>query len=345
MTDTISAGDDRPEASGDGGGDRDRGQLVLVAGLALAVVLVALVLVTNTAIYTENLATRDDGVGEAEALGYRAAVVDGVGGIVDRENAAEYDDRTALKANVSAGVAELDILLRESAARRSASATVNRSAATYVDGRLVRENGTAADPHPFTNETGAANWTVATDLNETRGARGYVAVVNGSDLASASESDPDDAFHVVVTNGTTSWHAYVYKDTADGEITIAVKAAGDSVSDTTEVCSTPAANATVDFTGGTLDGEDCGGFALGGDVAGRYDLLVRNGDVAGGGYDLTVRTEGAGAVSSGNVTEGASVDSPYSVPAVYAVRVPVVYETADLEYRTTVRVAPGERDA
>ncbi|PSQ04009.1 hypothetical protein BRC97_11845 [Halobacteriales archaeon QS_6_71_20] len=212
-----------------------------------------------------------------------------------------------------------------------------------MNGSLIRENGTAADPQPFTDATGTANWTVATDLNETRGVRGYVAVVNGSELASASASDPGDAFHVVVTNGTAAWHAYVYED--GGNITVAVKAAGDPVSNTTEACSTPAANASVDFTAGTLDGEDCGGVALGGDVDGRYDLLVRNGDAAGGGYDLTVRTEGSGAVSTGNVTEGASVPTPYSVPAVYAVRLPAAYETAELEYRTVVRVAPGERDA
>lgn len=342
----MSPPDGPSDVGGAGGSDADRGQLVLVAGLALAVVLVALVLVTNTAIYTENLATRDDGVGEAEALGYRAAVVDGVGGIVDRENADEYDDRTALEANVSAGVAELDSLLGESAARRAASASVNRSAATYVNGTLIRENGTAADPNSFTNATGTAvNWTVATDLNETRGVRGYVAVVNGSELASASESDPGDAFHVVVTNGTTAWHAYVYNDTADDEITVAVKPAGEPVSNTTAVCSTSAANATVEFTGDALVGRDCGGFAFGGDVDGRYHLLVRNGNTAGGGYDLTVRTEDAGTVSAGNVSVTGTADSPYAVPAVYAVRLPIAYETAELEYRATVRVAPGERDA
>ncbi|MFC6793888.1 hypothetical protein ACFQFH_05440 [Halobaculum halobium] len=78
---------------------------MLVAGFALAVVLVALVLLANTAIFTENLATRDNGVGEREVLGYRASVVDGAGGIIDRENAAEYDGHDPLEENVTAGQA------------------------------------------------------------------------------------------------------------------------------------------------------------------------------------------------------------------------------------------------
>ena len=63
-------------------GRRDRAQLMLVTALALAVVLVVLVLLVNTAIYTENLATRGVDVGADDALEHRAAVVDGVGGVV-----------------------------------------------------------------------------------------------------------------------------------------------------------------------------------------------------------------------------------------------------------------------
>ena len=125
---------------GDAGStEDDRGQLVLVAGLALAVVLLALVLLANTAIYTENLATREDGVGERDVLGYRASVVDG-----------EYDSRTALEANVSDGVARLDGLLRGSAARRAAGARVDTDATAFVEGALIRRNGTVSDPDPFT---------------------------------------------------------------------------------------------------------------------------------------------------------------------------------------------------
>ncbi len=341
MTDTIPAGDDRSDASDADGGDRDRGQLVLVAGLALAVVLVALVLVTNTAIYTENLATRDDGVGETEALGYRAAVVDGVGGIVDRENAAEYDDRAALKANVSAGVAELDSLLRESAARRSASATVNRSAKTYTGGVLVRQTNGSRE---FDSAAGPADWTLLYDTNRTRA---FEATVENSSLATTNASAVDGAFTVVVASNssTEAWRAYVYENDSTGDIAVAVRSAGESSA--TQVCSVDAANATLGFTEGSLGGESCPGLDWREGVTTSYDLKYRNGSNARGTYNLTVRGTRdileTSSLNNGTATD--DPDSPYYVPAVYAVRLPITYETNELEYRTTVRVAPGERDA
>lgn len=332
----------------------DRGQLVLVAGFALAVVLVALVLLTNTAIFTENLATRDNGVGERDVLGYRSSVVDGAGGIVDRENAAEYGDgeRDLLEGNVSDGLAALDSQLREAAGRNAASARTDVDAATFTDGSLVRQNGTVADPRQFTNATGAPNWTVATDLERAgdgNATRAFVAVVTADSLASVSASDPDEAFHVVVTNGSAAWHAYVYENSSSGAIAVGVESVGEPASATTQVCSVSASNATVDFTGRSLGGADCPGLAFGGDVAGSattdgYDVLVRNGDRAAGGYDLTVRTAGSGSVSTGNLSTPPSADEPYSVPAVYAVELPIEYRTSEVTYAETVRVAPGERD-
>jgi len=140
----------------------------------------------------------------------------------------------------------------------------------------------------------------------------------------------------------------VYQN-ASGGIAVGVKSAGEPVSATSEVCSVAASNATVDFTGGSLGGVDCPGLAFGGDVAGSattdgYDVLVRNGDRAAGGYDLTVRTAGSGSVSTGNVSATPSADEPYRVPAVYAVEFPIEYRTGEVTYAETVRVAPGERD-
>lgn len=329
-----------------------RGQLVLVAGFALAIVLVALVLLANTAIFTENLATRDNGVGEPDVLGYRSSVVDGAGGIVDRENAAEYDDREPLEENVTAGLAALDSQLRESAARRAASARADIDAAAYTEGALVRQPGDADDPRQFTNTSDDPDWTVATELERVgdgNATRAFVAVVTANLLEPASASDPDDAFHVVVTNGSAAWHAYVYENSSNGEIAVGVKAAVEPVSATSEVCSVSASNATVDFTGGTLGDVDCPGLAFGGEVAGSttddgYDVLVRNGDRAAGGYDLTVRTEGSGSVSAGNLSATPSADDPYHVPAVYAVELPIEYRTSEVTYAETVRVAPGEPD-
>ncbi|UIO98514.1 hypothetical protein Hbl1158_08045 [Halobaculum sp. CBA1158] len=352
LTGAFACDADRPPYRGggrggggdsDGGGDErgdDRAQLVLVAGLALAVVLVALVLLTNTAIYTENLATRDNGVGERDALGYRASVVDGVGGIVDRENAAEYDDPADVRENVSDGVAELDVALRGSAARSAASARVNRSAATYVEGVLVRHRN---DSREFTSAAETADWTIAYDTNRTRA---FAATVERSSLASTNDSALDGAFTVEVAANSSAdtWAAFVYRNQSTGDIAVATSPAGGTGA--TEVCSVDAPNATVGFTTGTLAGEECPGLDWREGIDSSYDLSFRNGTNAAGTYDMTVRgTTGLlnlVTLNDGTVTD--DPDSPYHVPAVYAVEVPIRYETNELTYRADVRVAPGEHD-
>lgn len=57
--------------------NHDRGQLILITGLVIAVVLVGTVMILNTAIYTENLATRDTGDDTSEAIEFRNVVIDG----------------------------------------------------------------------------------------------------------------------------------------------------------------------------------------------------------------------------------------------------------------------------
>lgn len=66
--------------------DRERGQLVLLSGLLLATSLVALVLILNSAIYTENLATRNDGVPATDAIEYRENARQGAAGAIEHVN-------------------------------------------------------------------------------------------------------------------------------------------------------------------------------------------------------------------------------------------------------------------
>lgn len=72
----------------------DRGQLILITGLVIAVVLVGTVMILNTAIYTENLATRDTGDDTSEAIEFRNVVIDGTREILGNEN--ETDPEGAL---------------------------------------------------------------------------------------------------------------------------------------------------------------------------------------------------------------------------------------------------------
>lgn len=65
---------------------RDRGQLILITGLVIAVLLVAMVLILNSAIYTENVATRGVDKGGNDAIDFRNTVVEGAEEIIEKEN-------------------------------------------------------------------------------------------------------------------------------------------------------------------------------------------------------------------------------------------------------------------
>lgn len=324
----------------DDGGDGDRGQLVLVTALVIAVVLVALVLLVNAAIYTENLATRDPSVGADDALAYRHTVVDGVGGVVVRENRAEYDDRADLEANVTASVERLDAAVADASLDGGVSATVNESTLSYADGRLVRQTTTGRN---FTDASGLrADWTLASDVV---GARNYAATVEPTVQTDAANAS-GDAFGVVVADNdsTDTWEAYVYENAA-GEVVLAVQNASES--SPTAACTTTETEATVGFTAGTFAGESCPALSWATGVDEGYQLRYVNGDAAVGTYDLTVRTESAGVVETANLNDGTASDdpdSPYHVPAVYAAETAVSYDGPELVAEWTVRVAPGEPD-
>ena len=84
-------------------GTTNRGQLILVSGLTLAVTLLILVLLLNTAIYTENVATRglDSEVGDA--ANFQQTVDAELAAIIDQyqsENECDFIDNVTADISV-----------------------------------------------------------------------------------------------------------------------------------------------------------------------------------------------------------------------------------------------------
>lgn len=318
----------------------DRGQLVVITGLVIAVVLVGLVILVNTAIYTENLATRDPDIGDGEAIEYADTVRTGIGGLIDRENADEYDEYSHVTANVTVGVETLDTTLQRTYVERGVDATLNESGITYDEGRLVRQTD---ENRQFESATGISDeWDVAHDVN---GTRAFTATVDDASLNETTDENLGDAFHVAVeenATGNMTWEAYVYENESTNEIAVAI---GTNDTEPTERCSVAAATATVDFTAGTLDGADCPGFEWAdGNPPDGYDIVYRNGNRATGTYNMTVSIV-QGSVNAAQLNDEPGNGSPYHVPAVYGAQVDVTYRTPDLLFRTELWIAPGEPDA
>jgi hypothetical protein len=317
------------------GSSRDRGQVILVTGLAVAVTLVGLVLLLNTVIYTQNLATRGAEVQDGAAVSFRQEAVEGVGEVVDAENRAEYDSRTKLEQNVTAGVNRFDALASRYRAERGTVAQVEEESLTLTDGTLLRQTDASRN---FTSAGESADWTLVEDASAGTGpgVRGFALTVSRDDLSDSRSS----AFTVSVEGGQT-WQARVYDD--GGAITVAVKNGSESSPD--PVCSVTGPEATVDLTAGTINGTRCPGLVWATGISSPYDVTFERADEATGTYALTVRTP-AGAtdpdVQTANFAGPGDAASPRAVPAVYAAEFEIHFETPNLAFHTTVRTAPGE---
>lgn len=308
---------------------RDRGQLILVTGLLVAVAIIGLVMLLNTAIYTENLASRGADQSGREATEYRATVIDGVGGLIDAENDRQHASQAAVEGNVTDGIGTIDNYTARNYATGGTAVEIDESTVTAHDGRLIRQNASG----PFESSGGGSDWTLATDVEN---ARGFVVTVDRSGLNETNETvaSSSGAFHVLVDGGST-WNAYVYRnESTPNDVTVATDAGG-TVS---EHCSVDASEVTIDLSGGTVDGEPCPGLRWAEGVSPPYDVKYRNGENATGTYNLTANTTSTGALNDGR----SNPTSPYWVPAVYSAEFSIRYESPTLTYRTHVRVAPGE---
>jgi hypothetical protein len=307
----------------------DRGQLLLVAGFAIAVTIVALVLLLNTAIYTENLATRDVDTDSNEALAFRDTVEDDLWPIVGETalNDCNETDRADVEANVTDRIERFENYSTRHALGGGAGTDV--TPVSFHDGVRVRQT----DPdRNLTDGSNGVDWTVATDvdgvqrfdLNTTGGLR--------------STTDPEnESFRIdVVGNGGSGdrWSLYVYDDTTDGP-TVAVKNGSETAP--TDVCEDLVSGPPrIGLRAGTVNGVGCDAIDFAAGTTPPYDVAITYGNRTQGTYDAVLNTTAV----DGTVDDTAPLTSPYWVPVVYGFDANVTYQSSTLTYRSRVGVPP-----
>ena len=311
--------------------NRDRGQLIILTGLVVAVTMVAMVLLLNTAIYTENLASRGADQSGREAVEYRATVVDGVGQLIEEENDREHGSYPTVEGNVEDGVATVDNFTARSYATGGTIVRINQSPSSMAvtEGKLVRQSTS----RQFENASGALDdWELATGVEDDE-IRSFAVTVSRASL----EANVDYALNVRLEDSSgTTWRAFIYEDGTN--VTVATSLGGGPK---TDVCTVSASEATVDLTRGTLEGQPCPGLDWSEGLSGDYVVGYRNGGNATGTYNVTIADPGGATIDSDNVDDGPTA-AVYHVPAVYSTTFDVRYQSPTLAYETTVRVAPGE---
>lgn len=338
---------------------RDRGQIILLAAFALALTFVALALVINSAIFSENLATRGGTSGSGDALQARHEVEINVGQVIESANLHNTSTQTDLEEAVEKGTLNVSIQMERQRARTGTliNVTVRSSVDSPIFGSRVAQNESGFPGPHFTEDTtssGTADWSLVDDVERdadgVNATRAFRLNVSKDDLADSGSSP----FTVRVEEfdrsdpSPPSWEMGVWQD-GSGSDTVVVEVTKPGGS--SEECRTTVTKSYVEIhvTRGFVDDHPCdalrtgpGGtnyrFAAG--VGDNYNITYRNGDQARGNYTFVTTNSTFGTTNTLN--DGGSRTSPYITDAVYNVSVDLLYDTADLHYDTRIRVAPGE---
>jgi hypothetical protein len=288
--------------------------------------------VLNTAVFGEvHVAQTDDSLREERgAVEFQNAVRRGVEGLLPAVSD-RYAEYAALENGLDAAVANWTAVTQRQHAR-SAVAT-NAS----VNGVEFETDVVQNDSTNFTDRSNATSWTVA---NDTSNVSGYEMNVTDANLNQTSDCvDGGACFAVTVDGDTDNWKMFVHT-TANATVAIEVNADG-----STERCETTDSSVRIDLTNGTFDegADECTFTAYGETADPPYTVTYTEANNVSGTYRLTA----AGRLTAGSIADDdryGTTGSPRLDPRIVAADVSVRYRSADLTYRTEIRVAPGERD-
>lgn len=268
----------------------DRGQMIIITALVVAILFVGLALVLNSAIYTENLSTRETGEQSSPVLQERHTVEQDLQFQIDRANGLILDGETDY-AGASTSFQKSVTAYGES--RSNEIALAGRILVVELDDQT---EGTQIQQRTDGNFTAGgdieseANWKLAENTTE---AGNFEMVVKRDRLLNISDdlvSDGDvehlldAAFHVKISNGSDEWRIFVFQE-ASGDISVVTERGerADIVDRSLDAsiedrCSVVTDRTRIDLTAGALAGEECDqlDFYRSEVVGAEHDIEYRN---------------------------------------------------------------------
>jgi len=318
-----------------------RAQLFLIAALTLAILFVSLALLLNTAIYTENLASRSTAPDAQASLEHRSETVGGIGAILTHANYHNQSSYAALSGALHSGVGNWSRLRAVHDARHGRS--TSSSVVSTTNGTRITQQ---ADSRNFTaggSKEGNPDWQLATALHS----RNVTMSANPTSLASSSAGSllGGPAFFAAFTETSTgeTYRVYVYNNSSTLEPNVAVETSS-TVSNCEPSTGYDGGSLEVALSEATVDGTSCEPLEFFESLSGTTDVRYRNGDQITGNYSLVV-DEPLSSVPDAPYDAAGSTSGPFKTRALYAATIDSVFVGPDVEYRTRNRVAPGEPDA
>lgn len=310
--------------------DEDRGQMILLAAFIIAISFVVLALVVNSAIFTENLATRDTVPASEDALEYRDEVSKSIGSILGTVNENTHKG----PADAEASIEDIEIYggIDQSMLGRVVSVSHEDTTAGV---RIAQD-----EPREFTNRTGVQDWRLAEFVEQSRDIRFNLTQVDGP-------------FTFVQEDGGEEWRLTVDDD--GGDITVEVDPPN---KDSRNCVASFTDSVVIDITRGTIGGQSCPALSQGSDgeqmwfgtgIGSSYNISFENGHEVTGTYSMMIRDDAGATVPAADEDFGDPPDEPYHTnnqagieAAVYSMTVTYEYHTPNVGYETEIVVAPGE---
>jgi len=337
---------------------RDRAQMLLIVSLLMAAVFVGLALVVNSAIYSENLATRETS-GEAErAAENRQLAANDLQELIDKSNAAVTEDNFTAVEN---GYAD-DLAVWNQSLERQYQRTgrfVEYQPNETVEGTRIQQTNASRNFTAGGSVAGKADWTL---VNDTTRAGEFEMVMHRPSLLDVTVTPylgiiRDDAFNVLVENETGSqWRIYFFRGlSGDGylmtegpngfNVTVTLTLSTTSIAslDSNAYCSSSDTDVSIDVVNATFGGERCPqlGFYTDDVVGTRHNISYRNtrtsgiavglgaGDRVEGTYNLTVNKN----ATRTPYYEPTSGDDPNAKAVIYEASVDAEFRSESVVYR------------
>lgn len=294
-----------------------RGQIILVAALAIAVTLVALALVVNTAIYTENLATRET-VDGSESIAFEQMVEESGAALLERVN---RDNRTDgdYSSHVSAYRHDIRTLETFNQLHSASSGRITAVELTDVHNgtAIVQEDSLSA----MDDDQGNSTWRLATNVQNSRRF-----VINVTSI-----SNPP--FVVNVTNSTSTWKMNV---TNSGDYEIQTYTDGTLQG----TCNASGSSVTIDVTNGLVNNSACSHLEFAEGVGKPYTITFEHASNTTGSYHLIVDRQRGDIKTTLSENYQDPGPDPALYTAIYNATLNASVKQPDLSYSTTVTVEP-----
>ena len=312
-----------------------RAQLILVTALAVAAMLVALTIILNSAIYTQNLASRS-GPMNTDATKYHSEVVRGSSAVLEYANEHNGSSSDAVSENFTAGVADLSEAAGYQRAVRGQSVAVE--VVSHINGSRVVQDDRNRD---FTDANGQSNWRVVSGVDKTDD-RSFVLNVSVSALSDTCTS-LGDCFHLNVTEAgaPNNWTVQL-REESPSKIELAVYNGSGWVK---EQFDAPNGYAVIDVRRGIVNGQRHSEFEFAENVAGTVHYQYRAGDKVEGSYTISVDDEKPADPPVRTSLNGTtSTDSPYVRYSVNEATVEITYRSDRIRYESEGTVLSEDDD-